>query len=455
MVLAPSRRQFLMTSAGAAQAAQRPPNFVILFADDFGYGDLACYGNPTIRTPHLDRMASEGIRFTSFYAAAPVCTPSRVGLLTGRYPVRAGLPNNLGPDSKGGLPLSEVTLAQALKPRGYKTMAIGKWHLGHNPKDYLPTRRGFDSYLGLLYSNDMIRPWVQTDRPLELYRDTEPVEIVTDQSNLTERYAAEAVRFIRSAGNDPFFLYLPFAMPHLPVSTSEKFRGRSRGGPYGDVIETIDWAAGEILAAIRQQGQDRNTLVIFASDNGPWHNLPARMLQKGVEPWHTGTKGLLRGAKGATYEGGPRVPCIARWLGRIPSGQVNHDLASTLDFFPTLTRYASAELPKDRVYDGFDLSPALEGKGPSPRPDFYYFLGRSLEGVREGGWKYRFSGNGGDGSERRAKPEPELFHLDRDPAERYNLCDRHPDIAARLARKLQTFGQELGADLPGSTAALR
>ncbi len=438
-----SRRKFLQIAAAlpaAAQGAMRPPNFVILLADDMGYGDLACYGHPTIRTPNLDRMAGEGIRFTSFYAAAPVCTPSRVGLLTGRYALRAGLPNNLGPDSKGGLPLSEVLLPQVLKPRGYRTMAIGKWHIGHTPKEYLPASRGFDSFLGLPYSNDMIPPWVKTDRPLQMYRDAEPVETVTDQTTLTERYTAEATKFIRVSKGSPFLLYLPYAMPHLPVSTTPRFAGRSRAGLYGDVIETLDWSAGEILRTLKEQGVDGNTLVMFASDNGPWHNLPPRMLQKGVEPWHTGTKGLLRGAKGTTYEGGQRVPCIMRWPGVIAPGRVSMDIASTLDVLPTLAKAAGADLPRDRVYDGFDLGPMLRGGSPSPRSEFFYFLGRELQAVREGSWKYRAASDQG------AAAAPELFHLDRDPAEQYNIYERHREIGQRLAERIREFRRDLGGN---------
>jgi len=446
-----TRRGFLGAVAGALPAraaASRPPNFVILFADDMGYSDLACFGHPTIRTPNLDRMASEGVRLTSFYCAAPVCTPSRAGLLTGRYPVRAGQPNNLGPDSKGGLPLSEITLAQALKQRGYRTIMIGKWHLGHDPEDYLPTRRGFDSYFGLLYSNDMIPPWVQTKRPLELYRDTKPVERMEDQSNLTQRYTEEAVRQIRAAGKNPFFLYLPYAMPHLPVSASGKFLGHSRAGLYGDVIETLDWSAGEILKTLKEQGIDSHTLVMFTSDNGPWHNLPARMLQKGVEPWHTGTKGMLKGAKGTTYEGGVRVPFIARWPGVIPAGQVSADMATTLDFFPTLVKAAGGSLPADRTYDGFDILPFLQGRGPSPRKSFFYFLGRNLQAYREGSWKCRLARQDAD---RKATETaaPELYHLDRDPAEDYNVFERHKDIGERMLARMREFAAELKADFQG------
>ncbi len=437
-----SRRQFMQLAAAlpaaAAAPATRPPNIIMLFADDMGYGDLGCYGHPTLRTPNIDRMAEEGTRFTSFYAAAPVCTPSRVGLLTGRYPVRAGQPNNLGPDSKGGLPLSEVLIPQVLKTRGYKTKAIGKWHIGHQPKEHLPTSRGFDSYLGLLYSNDMIPPWVKTNRPLQLYRDTEPVETVTDQSNLTEIYTAEAVKFIRSARGGPFFLYLPYAMPHLPVSAPQRMRGRSRAGLYGDVIETLDWSAGEILRTVKGLGLDSNTMVVFATDNGPWHNLPQRMLQKGVEPWHTGTKNLLRGAKGTTYEGGQRVPGIVRWPGVVRPRQVAMDMASTLDLFPTFARAAGAEMPKDRVYDGFDLMPVLRGQGPSPRNTFHYFRGRTLEAIREGSWKYRFAKDGGEA-------RPELFNVDWDPAEQYNVYEQNREVGERLARKLGAMAKELNA----------
>jgi arylsulfatase A-like enzyme len=450
---ASTRRGFLAAGAGAlaalteARAARRRPNFVILFADDMGYGDLACYGHPNIRTPNLDRMAAEGARFTSFYAAAPVCTPSRVGILTGRYPARAGLPNNLGPNSKGGLPLSEILLPQLLKPLGYKTMAIGKWHIGHNPKEYLPTARGFDHFLGLPYSNDMIPPWVKTDAPLRLIRDGEPVETVTDQSGLTELYTREALSFIRSAGSNPFFLYLPYSMPHLPVSTGARFRGRSRAGLYGDVIETIDWSVGEILALLKKQGVDGDTMVLFASDNGPWHNLPKRMLQKGVEPWHTGVKGLLRGAKGTTYEGGPRVPGIFRWPGVVAPRQTISDMASTLDVLPTIAAAAGAKLPTDRVYDGFDLMGVLRGQAKSPRTTYHYYRGAVLEAIREGSWKFRYARQPVSEDEAKAAeaipPRPELYNLDYDPAEQYDVYERHREIGDRLREKMRAFAAEL------------
>lgn len=432
------RRQFLqLTALAAAQAPSRPPNFIILFADDMGYGDLACYGHPTLRTPNIDRLAAEGTRFTSFYAAAAVCTPSRVGLLTGRYPSRAGQPNNTGPDTIGGLPLSEILLPQLLKPRGYKTMAIGKWHLGFQPAPYLPTSRGFDAWFGLPYSNDMIPPWVKTDRPLHLYRNTDMVERVTDQSNLTPRYTGEAIKFIKAVKASPFFLYVPYAMPHLPVSVPKDRQGRSRAGHYGDVIETLDWSVGEILRTLKEEGLDQNTMVVFASDNGPWHDLPPRMLAEVVEPWHTGSTGLLRGSKSTSYEGGPRVPGIVRWPGTVRPGQVSQDLTSTLDLLPTILDAAQIPLPKDRVYDGKSLLPHLRDGHPSPRQEYFYHLGKVLEAVRQGPWKYRQG----------KQSPPELFHLDRDPAERYNVAPQNPDLVAKLAARLKAFAAEVHADL--------
>jgi len=435
-MLPSSRREFL--AAALAQSVSRPPNFIVLFADDMGYGDLACYGHPTLRTPNIDRLAAEGIRFTSFYAAASVCTPSRVGLLTGRHPIRAGQPGNTGPDTVGGLPLSELLLPQLLKARDYKTMAIGKWHLGFRPAAQLPTKRGFDAWLGLPYSNDMIPPWVKTDRPLHLYKNEDSIEQVTDQSNLTPRYTDEAVKFIRANKTNPFFLYLPYAMPHLPVSAPAKMRGRSRAGHYGDVIETLDWSVGEITRTLKELNLDRNTLVIFTSDNGPWHDLPPRMLAEGVEPWHTGSKGLLRGAKATTYEGGFRVPGIFRWPGVIRPGQVSMDMASTLDILPTLLAAAGLDLPRDRPYDGHNLLPHLRDGKPSPRQEFFYALGKTLDGVRQGPWKYRQAKGSG----------PELYHLDRDPAEQYNVAAAEPETAARLAARLKAYADEIRADLP-------
>lgn len=322
---------------GQSQPTQQAPNIVLLFADDMGYGDLSSYGHPLIRTRNLDQKAEEGIRLTSFYVAASSCTPSRAALLTGRYPLRSGLPRVLFPNAKNGLPASEITLAEALKAEGYQTMCVGKWHLGQTKEEYMPTSQGFDKYFGLITSNDMMRPWVQTDVPLRLYRNLEPTEeFPVDQERLTTRYTEEAVKFINESKNDPFFLYLPYNMPHLPIYTADNFKGKSAAGLYGDVIETIDWSAGQILRTLKENNLDENTIVIFSSDNGPWMNLPDRMIQDVVKPWHVGTAGLLRGAKGSTYEGGFRVPAIIRWKNTIPEGQISSQVATSMDLFTTL-----------------------------------------------------------------------------------------------------------------------
>ena len=436
----------LAANPAFAQGAQKP-NVVLIFADDMGYGDLSSYGHPTIHTPHLDQMAREGTKLTSFYATAPVCTPSRVALLTGRYPVRAGLPGNLGPDSKGGLPLSEITLAELLKGQGYRTACVGKWHLGHDTEDYMPTSRGFDSYYGLLYSNDMIPPWVQTEKPLKLYRDTTPIEHPVDQNTLTERYTHEAINFIQESKDEPFFLYLPHSMPHLPVMTSEKFQGESRAGRYGDVIETIDWSVGQILQTLKDEGLDDNTIVIFTSDNGPWLNLPDRMLAGGVERWHSGFKNLLRGSKGQTYEGGMRVPCIVRWPGNIKADRRTAEMACTMDLFATIAKLAGASLPEDRVMDGRDIMPLLEGEKESPRDEFFFCRGKNLEAVRRGPWKLRMTRSHRPDLQQGDPLTPQLFNLDIDPAEQYNFADREPEVVANLKEAMRNKANEIGANL--------
>jgi len=421
-------------AARAETAVTRPPNIVLIFVDDMGYGDLGCYGHPLIRTPHLDRMARDGVRLTSFYAAAPVCSPSRAALLTGRYPVRCGMPGNTGPGSKKHLPESEITIANLLKDRGYRTMAIGKWHLGHQRPEVLPTGRGFDAWYGLPYSNDMRKPFVQTDEPLKLYRDTEPIEYPVNQNTLTERYTEEAVNFIEASGDGPFFLYLAHSMPHLPVSTSEQFQGKSDGGLYGDVIETIDWSVGRIRQALEERGQAKNTLLIFTSDNGPWLDLPDRMLNEGVERWHGGSPGPLRGAKGSTWEGGMRVPMIACWPEHIPAGTQNAQVASTMDVLPTLAGICGAEIPRDRTLDGCDILPLLQGEATSPHEFFYYFLDKRLQAVRHGVWKLRREDEDG---------AAELFHLGRDPGERYNVAEAHPEIVQQLTVRMAAFVEEV------------
>jgi arylsulfatase A len=425
-----------------------PPNIVLLFADDLGYGDLGCYGHPTIRTPNLDGLASEGVRFTSFYAAASSCTPSRAGLLTGRYPLRAGLPNVLGPDAEIGLSSGELTLATVLKGEGYRTKAVGKWHLGHAKDEFLPTSHGFDEYFGLLYSNDMMPPWVQTEKPLQLWRDAEPVEYPVQQSTLTTRYTDEAVKFIEAGQGDPFFLYLAYSMPHVPIHTREDFQGSSRAGLYGDVIETIDWSVGEILRTLSEAGVEQNTIVVFTSDNGPWLNMPPRMFQEGiVQPWHAGSPGpFIRGAKGTSYEGGFRVPAIMKWVGQVPEHHTYREIASTMDLFVTLANASGTELPSGHTLDGIDLVPFLsQSQGPSDR-EFLYFQGRRLEGIRIGNWKLRIGAEIGEDATAVGDTTVQLFDLEVDPSERYNVAESYPEVVARLRARLETCEKEIPAN---------
>jgi len=437
----------LATWSAAAQAAERPPNFVVIFADDLGYGDLACYGHPTIRSPHLDQMAREGMRFTQFYSAAEVCTPSRAALLTGRLPPRNGMCGQrrvLFPGSKRGLPAEEVTIAELLKQRGYATACIGKWHLGHLPP-YLPTAQGFDSYFGIPYSNDMDR--VSSSPPgraaflapqieywnVPLLRNTQTIERPADQHTLTRRYAQEAVRFIHEHAERPFFLYLPHTMPHVPLFASGEFAGTSRRGLFGDVVEELDHAVGEVLKALREANVAERTLVIFTSDNGPW-------LTQGEQG---GSAGLLRDGKGSTWEGGMREPAIAWWPGTVPAGSVSHELASTLDLLPTFCALAGVEPPADRPLDGYDLSAALKG-GKSPRREMFYYRAFELMAVRLGPWKAHYQTQTGYGQPRPEKHDPPLlFHLEIDPGEHYNVAGQQPqvldEIAAVVARHRKTM----------------
>lgn len=423
----------------AAQEPVRPPNIVVILADDLGWGDLGVYGHPVIRTPRLDAMSREGIRLTSFYVA-PSCSPSRAALLTGRYPIRTGVNHALGPDELTGLPPSEITLAEALKAAGYRTALVGKWHLGTQPGT-LPMDQGFDQYFGLLYSNDMIRPWVQTDRPLELYRDRQAIEHPVDQSLLTERYTEEAVRFITESRDRPFFLYVAHSMPHVPLAVSSRFVNWSDGGLYGDVVESIDWSTGRILDALRDAGLEGNTLVIFTSDNGPWIDMPDRMFGGDViKRWDAGTAGPFRGSKATTYEGGVRVPFIARWPGRIPADRVSSEMLSSLDLFPTILRLVGVDQPNDRDIDGFDVMNVLTDGGPSPREIFHYFNGPRLEAIREGRWKLRVTAAAGA-----AAPQVELFDLRDDPFERFDQSVSRAAITSRLTELLITFARETGA----------
>lgn len=422
--------------------AAAPPNIVMIYADDLGYGDLGCYGNPSIRTPNLDRMAAEGMRFTDFYSAAEVCTPSRAALLTGRYAIRSGMCNDnyrvLRNRSMGHLPASEVTVAELLKGKGYATGMIGKWHLGvwsNNPEGH-PMKHGFDSFYGLPHSNDMdptpAAPkgptrWVAQEPSwwnAPLYRNTEIEERPADQSTLTRRYTAEAVKFIQEHKAAPFYLYYAHSFPHVPLFASDRFRGKSPAGLYGDVVEEIDWSVGEVLETLRREGLDKNTLVFFSSDNGPWLTMgPAG-----------GSAGPLREGKGSTWEGGMREPGIAWWPGRVPAGQVQHEVASTMDLFTTFAKLAGAEPPQDRPIDGIDIAPLLFGQGKVERPPFFYYRGEQLYAVRLGPWKAHMFTRSAYGPDK-AEPHdpPLLFQVAHDPGERFNVAAEHPEILAQMA----------------------
>jgi arylsulfatase A-like enzyme len=434
MVVATLGSRSSVVDTAAIQPSPARPNIVVILTDDLGYGDLASYGHPTIRTPRLDRLAQQGIRLTSYYSGSALCTPARAALLTGRYAPRVGLPNVLGPESTLGLRAGEVTLADALRGAGYQTMAIGKWHLGHSSSSQLPTAHGFDAWVGLPYSNDMLPPFVPTTTPLRVWRNTAPIDGDVDQDALTERYTTEATSFImRAAARGPFFLYLAHSMPHLPVHASARFRGRSAAGLYGDVIEMLDWSTGELLDALDKAGVAGRTIVVFASDNGPWLDLPARMLQQGNEPWHTGSPGLLRGAKATTWEGGVRVPGIVRWPGVVREGQVSSGMAAAMDLFVTLATAGGAAPSRERALDGHDLRAFLQGGVPSPRHEFAYINGPRVEGVRIDQWKLR----------QPPGAAPELYQLELDPSERYNRADREPAIVARLRARMEAIAATL------------
>jgi len=397
---------------------RKPPNIIIIFADDLGYGDLGCYGHPTIATPHLDRMAREGLRFTQFYAGECVCTPSRAALLTGRLPIRNGMCSDtrrvLFSDSTGGIQDSEITIAEALKSAGYATACIGKWHLGHLPQ-FLPTRHGFDSYYGIPYSNDM--------KPTVLLRDGQLIEDPVDQTTLTQRYTAEALSFIRQHRQGPFFLYLPHNFPHVPLFASPVFKDKSRRGLYGDVVEELDASVGQVLDTLRELKIDDNTLVFFTSDNGPWLTQGGR----------GGSAGLLREGKGSTWEGGMREPAIAWWPGKIAAGGVTTQLASTMDLFATIHALVEIDLPKDVTLDSFDLRPVLFGTGPSPRESFFYYRGRQLMAVRKGPWKAHLMTQAGYGEPKPTPHDPPLvYNLEADPSEKYDVGKNHPEVISEI-----------------------
>jgi arylsulfatase A-like enzyme len=463
-----TRRQFTLSAiaavpAAAAQAPSRPPNLVLIFADDLGYGDLGCYGNPVIRTPNLDRMAAEGMRFTEYYSANPLCSPSRAALMTGRWPIRSGMNKVLFPWSKGGLPKEEITIAQALKPLGYDTFITGKWHLGHLPQ-YLPTTRGFDHYLGIPYSNDMsASQWPVAygdkmpnfaqqieqykDQPeIPLVRDENVIERNPDQTQLTPRYTQAATEFIRASvkRSKPFFLYFAHTFPHVPLYASEKFKGKSRRGLYGDAVEELDWSVGEVFRVLKETGQDRNSLVLFTSDNGP-----ARIENPSREGTG-GSAGLLRDYKGSTWEGGVREPFLARWPGKIPAGATHTGYAVAMDVFPTLLTAAGGKLPADREYDGQDLGGVLF-RGASGREALhYYYQADQVRGVRKGPWKLHLlpSRTIAQNGSLKVEQPPLLYHLTHDPSERFNRAAEHPEIVKELEGLIATHRETVKPGAP-------
>src|SRR6478672_449860 len=433
-------------SAGSGQTQQaRPrPSIVVFLTDDQGYGDLSSFGHPTINTPNIDRMAREGIRLTSFYAA-PSCTPSRAQFLTGRYPVRSGELAPTGPGSPVGLPQREITIAQALKAQGYRTGMLGKWHLGDfaSRPEFNPTAHGFDYFFGLPYSHDYRPPFVQDSPPVPLYRGVQEIERPVDAYTLTQRYTQEALRFIRESSGGPFFLYIAYNMPHLPIGVPASFQGRSRAGRYGDAIEEIDWSVGQILDALKASNLDRNTITVFFSDNGPWANAEARSFQETQTLWDVGWAGLLRGTKGTTWEGGVRVPGILRWPDGIPAGRVSADMVSELDLFPTFVHAAGGRIPGDRTMDGYDLMPLLAGQGPSPRHELFYFDGATPEALRIDAWKLRLVPPAARAGAAAPAATPELYDLERDPGERFDVAKKYPDVVARLRARLKAFEASL------------
>ncbi len=425
------------------------PNIIVIFADDLGYGDLTCFGHPTLATPGLDQMASEGQKWTNFYAGAPICSPSRASLLTGRYPTRTGTSGGVFFEwSANGMDPSEVTIAEMLKSVGYKTGMVGKWHLGHLP-EFLPTSQGFESYYGIPYSNDMrIDPQARVAENIRfregmtlekmrargnkvndwvpLMENEEVIEYPCDQDTLTRRYTQRCIDFIRENKDGPFFLYYAQSFPHVPLHASDEFRDTSKRGLYGDVVEELDASVSAILDTLKETGIGENTLVVFTSDNGPW----ASKLQEG------GSSGLLRGAKGQTWEGGMREPTIFWWPGKIVPGSVNRELGSTLDLISTFAKLSGATVPGDRPLDSYDLSTVLLDDRPSPRREFVFYRDEKIYAIRQGDWKAHFiiQGSYGQGEKKTVLETPQLYHLGHDPSEQYDIAKENPDVVKNMLK---------------------
>jgi len=427
--------------AGLGCSPAPPPNVIILLADDLAYSDLALYADTGLAAPNLERMARGGMRFTDFYTAAASCSPSRAALLTGMYPQRVSIPGVLMPQSRNGLPPESVTLAELLSENGYATANFGKWHLGHLAP-HLPQNHGFDEYFGIPYSNDMTpdstknpNPYARRHPPLPLVEDATTIETEPDQRLLTRRYTERAIRFITENTDRPFFLYLAYAAPHMPLFVSDTFAGASGRGLYSDVLLEIDWSVGEIMEALEKQGLNRSTVIFFTSDNGPW-------LVKGTG---SGVATPLREGKGTTFEGGHRVPFLAYWPGVIPAGTVNHEMATAMDFMPTVSAFASIS-QNSLSWDGYDISDLLYGTpgATTPYEAFFFIQGRNIQAVRSGTWKlhvpHRYRSIHGAYLSTATHPGAyvqdsigfALFNLSNDIGEHYNVFDQHPEVAQDL-----------------------
>lgn len=436
-----SRKSFLAGAAAAPFGVSLPdsgnararqtggPNVVLLLFDDLGYGDLSCFGSEAISTPNADRLAGNGVRLTHAYSGAPVCTPSRAALMTGRYGARSGLQRIISPEDSRGMPDGERTVAEYLRRAGYATGCFGKWHLGSRP-EYNPTRHGFDRFFGVLHSNDM--------EPFRLYEGEKVVESDVDQSRLTRRYTEEASAFIRENSGGPFFAYLPHTMPHIPLHAEERFRGVSEAGPYGDAVEAVDYYLGNLVDVLDDEGALEDTLILLTSDNGPWY---------------TGSTGGLRGRKAETYEGGLRVPAIAHWPAGISGGNVSAHPVCSVDFLPTLCSQAGVEPDEDITLDGEDVSAALRGRNEGERGSpIYFFTENSLNAVRRGRWKLHVRRKSEGGYDTTAQM-PQLFDLESDPYESYDLAETRTEIVEELRSLLRRFESEVNGAPSQETSA--
>ena len=421
---------FLLIQCATPQTKKdHPPNFIIIFADDLGYGDLSCYGHPTIHTPHLDKMAEEGMRLTQFYMAASICTPSRAGLMTGRLPIRTGMCGKRGvlfPDSAGGLPSEEITIAEGLKSKDYATACIGKWHLGHFP-EYLPTQHGFDYYFGIPYSNDMSPEqsnWKYAQAvfpPTPLIENNEVIELEPDQSQLTQRYTQKAIDFIQAQQSNPFFLYLPHTFPHTPLYVDANNKDRSARGLYGDVVEVLDESVGQILATLKDLGIAENTFVLFTSDNGPW----------GWAGINGGSAGLLKGKKGSPWEGGFRVPAIAWMPGTIPAHTRSDAIATSMDLLPTFLSMAGIQLEEEPKLDGTNIT-ATFTQQQAIQDEVFYYRNQDFVAYRKGDWKLFLHDPDPWNKEFSESDMPLLYNINHDPSEVFNVAAKHPDMVKEL-----------------------